>query len=243
MSEAQARCLIRARKKVPRPFRAVQVQHADTPGVWRRATIRILQGDTEIGSYERNYGSFGARTFEPFEMDGRWYALYSRDYTATRIMSLPDCRDIGGEEQASNGFCPVEFFAPRYRVVPQQWGTETVNVWYFEASADAPEPVDVSEAAGWRSLDLAFVAGCIWGDDGTWKLQTIDLREAVKGRIVRDARFGHLEIAGDLPLATAVQLSRYEPRSLRATIFRQEDRDIATGKRIDPYDDDVLLEG
>ena len=78
--------------------------------------IQIFQLDADgseqlIGQYENSY-TFFERTFMPFEKDGRWFALYSRDYTATRIMELPSCRDLGGEEGASEGFCPVEYFVP-----------------------------------------------------------------------------------------------------------------------------------
>ena len=52
------------------------------------------------------------RTFYPFQLGGRWLALYSRHYTATRLMALPSCADLGGEEPADAGFCPVDFYVP-----------------------------------------------------------------------------------------------------------------------------------
>jgi hypothetical protein len=74
------------------------------PGVMNSSLVAILDGDIEIGSYERNYPSFAETTFEPFELRGEWYALYSPNYTSTRLMKLPECRDIGGEEPHSHGF-------------------------------------------------------------------------------------------------------------------------------------------
>jgi len=47
------------------------------PGVSASSLIKILDGETEVGSYERNYPNFGEQTFEPFELNGAWYALYS----------------------------------------------------------------------------------------------------------------------------------------------------------------------
>jgi hypothetical protein len=41
-------------------------------------------------------------------------ALYSPSYTATRILALPECVDLGGEEPGNYGFCPVELFVPTY---------------------------------------------------------------------------------------------------------------------------------
>ena len=67
------------------------------------------QNDIKIGEYERNYYCM-YDTFFPFEQNGKEYALYSLDYTATRVMELPSCKDICGEEGDSIGFCPVEFY-------------------------------------------------------------------------------------------------------------------------------------
>jgi hypothetical protein len=39
----------------------------------------------------------------PFMQDGRWFALYTPDYAATRIMELPSCKDLG-TEAPSHGF-------------------------------------------------------------------------------------------------------------------------------------------
>ncbi len=69
-------------------------------------------GEKQIGEYDRNYSCFGEQTFCPFKSGEQWYALYSKDYTATRVMSLPDCADVCGEEPNSYGFCPVEIYVP-----------------------------------------------------------------------------------------------------------------------------------
>jgi len=77
----------------------------------------VSDTDVQIGEYQRNYSTL-YRTFHPFQMTGnsrstpKWYALYSKDYTSTRIMSLPDCKDIGGEERDQWGFCPTDFWVP-----------------------------------------------------------------------------------------------------------------------------------
>ena len=228
-----------------RPFWAKQEDRERIPGHWRVATVHIFQGETEIGQYERNYPSFGEETFEPFERNGNWYALYSRDYTATRLMSLPDCRDLGGEEPASDGFCPVEFFVPRYRIYSTKHKDGRVSEsWYFETKAEALKDEDTplwkTKLGEWQSLEMGFVAGCVWGDDSSWKLEALDLSLADRGILRRDSRFGHLEIAAGLPLASAVQLHRHLPGSLRATILREESRDIESGKRIDPYTDEMI---
>lgn len=229
-----------------RRFRAEVVETSGRSGAWQSVMINVFDGDADIGRYERNYPSFGAETFEPFELDGAWYALYSSDYTATRVMSLPDCKDLGGEEPAPNDFCPIELYVPRYRKIKytvRATGEEKEN-WSFEARAEKfTMPEDDDRSYGWTigpwlSLPTGFVAGCIWGDDYTWKVQVFDLSEAAKGKIVRSDRFGHVELADKLSLADSLDFDRHMPDwELRATVIRRERRDVATGKLIDPYDE------
>lgn len=229
-----------------RRFRVEVVEKPYQPGVWGSTAVNIFDGDTWIGSYERNYPGFGAETFEPFEIDGAWYALYSNDYTATRVMSLPDCKDLGGEEPASNGFCPVELYVPRYRkaTYTNHATGELKEKWSFEARAEAfklPEDneYDYGWSIGpWLSLTTGFVAGCVWADDSTWKVQVFDLSDAAKGKIVRTERFGHIELADGISLADSIDFDRHMPDwELRATIIRRERRDVATGELINPYDE------
>jgi len=219
-----------------RPFHAHERVHERDSSSWNVATIRIFRGKEQVGAYERNYPSFGKETFEPFERNGKWYALYSPDYTCTRVMTLPDCRDIGGEEPHSNGFCPVELYVPRYRVTRYQRSDKSVSEsWAFESNAETAR-----DAVGpWQALDTAFVSGCFWGDDSSWKLQAFDLSGVEEGIICRDERFGYLAITDGFPLAAALRFEKFESNPLRAYIARQETRDIATGKRVHHYTEEL----
>jgi hypothetical protein len=144
---------------------------------WTQLHVEILRDGVVIGSYERNYGLMD--TFHPFVgSDGGLYALYSRNYTATRVMSLPDCRDLGGEEPSSHGFCPVEFFVPY----------------------DPARGIDGS---------IGFVAGCVWGDDSSWKVQFLDLSRVADGVVAREERFGYLELEDGVSLADAIDLGEW----------------------------------
>ncbi len=229
-----------------RPFFARAEDVETSPGVWGKQTVRVFENGIEVGIYDRNYPDFGETTFEPFEVDGKWFALYSSDYTCTRIMTLPRCEDIGGEEPASVGFCPVEFYVPRYRhfKLTDRVTGRVMEKWQFESKAEEDDEglkkyFDVS-VSSWKSLNVGFISGCIWGDDSSWKLETLDLSRAQEGIIERTARFGHFEIAAGFPLVAAVQLHRDWPNPLRAKLFRQESRDLATGKRVDPYTDELI---
>lgn len=73
--------------------------------------VMILRDGEEIGRYERNYPSL-FRTFYPFLLRGQELALYSRNYSCTRLMKLPECEDLGGEDPARGGFCPTGYFVP-----------------------------------------------------------------------------------------------------------------------------------
>lgn len=94
--------------------------------------VDVLDGGEVCGRFERNYWSAGPETFAPFMVCDRWFALYSPDYTATRVMSLPDCRDLGGEEPDACGFCPVELWVPAYRTL-----TRTMEVRRMTGDGEA----------------------------------------------------------------------------------------------------------
>jgi hypothetical protein len=229
-------------KKVRR-FQAKATQEPNPKG-WAYSSVTILDTDVEIGRYKRNYPRFSEETFEPFELNGEWYAIYSRDYTSTRVMKLPECVDLGGEEPASHGFCPVELFVPRYRKVTMTQIATGRVIERLAFESDGEERPDEPALDGfasvygpWRSLDIGFVAGCLWGDDSTWKLEVIDLSQAAEGIVSRSARFGHLQL-GKMPLVEVVLLDSHPPDwELRATIIRQERRDVRIGTLIDPYDE------
>ncbi len=175
----------------------------------RGKRIGVYQIDGErkklIGEYERDYLSF-FDTFFHFQQNGRDFALYSPQCTVTRIMSLPSCKDIGGEEPNSNGFCPVDYFVPALK-----------SGEYYP---------------------FGFVAGCVWGDDSSWKIQYLDLTEAEKGAIKRDARFGYIMLSDNQRLKDAVNMYDYgwdeEDESknyIRINVMQTFD--LTTGKKIE----------
>src|ERR1700709_407141 len=219
-----------------RPYHVHVEDVESAPNTWKTAIVHIFRGETKIGSYDRNYPGFGEATFEPFELDGKWFALYSPDYTCTRVMALPECRDIGGEEPHGTGFCPMDLFVPRYRKVVSTYHSDGApnEVCDFESQAEVHKNLTDEKktvaVAPWQCLDIAFVAGCIWGDDSSKKLQVFDLSKASEGILTGRERCAHAEIALGLPLAAAVQLSKWDEQPFRCTLLREEARDIVTGK-------------
>jgi hypothetical protein len=149
------------------------------------------------------------QTFCAFSKAGTDYALYSPHYTGTRLMELPSCRDLGGEDPSPDGFCPVEYFVP---IDPD--------------SGDA--------------LDVGFVAGCVWGDDTSWKIQALDLSGAPDGKVARDARFGYVELPDKVGLPDAISVNPCHPAAECAGFYVELKAvlrfELGTGKPIMSYD-------
>jgi hypothetical protein len=195
----------------------VQAEEVESgSGPWNRLIVSVLKNGEKIGEYERNYRTL-FQTFFPFERNGRHLALVSPDYTATSVMALdePGCPVIGGEDPSPNGFCPVEFYVPRFqkRRYTDRHGPVTESVDYERLDAAGSHEVI---ADGYMSI--GFVSGCIWADDSSWKLECLDLSEADKGIIKRDNRFGYLELPDSMRLPQAVQVE--EDDRIRITSTR-----------------------
>lgn len=132
------------------------------PGCWDVLNVKILKQNQQIGFYQRNYPSF-YQTFYPFEQDGKEYALYSKDYTGTRVMTLPDCVDICGEERDGYGFCPAEYYVPKES--KGKYGFIAGTVWG-------------DDSGGWKLqyLDLSEISkGIFKRDDRFGYLELVDL--------------------------------------------------------------------
>lgn len=125
-------------------------------GYWGYVEVGIFDGDNQIGSYIRNYPGHD-NTFYPFQLNDKWYAIYSKDYMYSRVMELPSCKDIAWEDDKNtkyeNHFCPVEYYVPYLCVMdfkkgevdpypynprhdPDKWavriqGKNGYSMWYY----------------------------------------------------------------------------------------------------------------
>lgn len=162
----------------PAPYYAKVIGEEDYgKGTWNILVVgvfkkKVRDEDVQIGQYTRNYHAL-FDTFFPFQQGEKWYALYSTRYTATRVMSLPDCKDVCGEDPDGFGFCPVEYYVP------------------------------INEPVG-EYANFALIAGCVWGDDSSWKVQHIDLSTLSESRITRSEPFGYIELHSGTKLPEAV---------------------------------------
>ncbi len=195
------------------PFH-VKEEEIDRGGSWPSTRITIFNADgKELGSYERNYHSFGAATFCPFFLHDRWWALYSPVYTGTRVMILPEAEDWCGEEDATTSFVPVDYYVPRYRTARYAEGGTVKDVYIGENAPGWIEPeimgfTDVSEES---YCPFGLVAGCIWGDEATWKVEYLDLARLPEKRFRRENHFGTLHLLDELSLKEAIDMERWRP--------------------------------
>lgn len=236
---------------------------------WQGGNVGVFQieGGKEkwIGEYERNYSSL-FNTFFHFQRNGKDLALYSPDYTVTRIIELPSCKDIGGEEPDSWGFCPTDYFVPTY--IEQETISETKGSMgtnekkIYKTRINNPQEYNLIESVNRHSFtnfntgeecetittfrpltpllysSFGFVAGCVWGDDSTWKIQYLDLSEAENGIVKRDDRFGYIHLPENQSLKDAIDMYDYgwdeedESRNyIRINIM--QNFDLTTGKVVD----------
>ena len=140
-------------------------------------------------------------------------------------MELPGCKDIGGEEPSGGGFCPVEYLVPEIVSFQEEPEPEKPGSFYYR---EVREPSNV-----------AFVAGCIWGDDSSWKIQCFDLSRVAEGIIERDERFGYVAMPKGITLADSVSVRRYpETGAVIVTLAVLQTYDLATGEYqwVDPFD-------
>jgi len=219
------------------------------PGCWNYVRMGIFDGETQIGEYVRHYPNYGESTFCPFiGQDGNWYALYSEDYTATYVMSLPSCKKVAGQNPSGHGFCPTAFYVPRYRIYVCKGNPESSHpslredrcersyesegnwnggTWEEFAQVEKAEDILLWKA-GIHYDERGFVSGCVWGDDSSDKIQCLDLSKVHLGILPLAEDFGYVEMAEGLTLKQAVQISdNYEWVTLSVQAkFRMENNKV-----------------
>ncbi len=169
------------------------------PGCWDGLLVEVFDGGEKVGEYLRDYPSLFS-TFHPFQKGDKCYALYSPGYMYTRVMSLPDCKDIGGENAENTRY--EHHFCPTGNAVP-----------FGEYQFHEPTPEEPNRYVK-RAFDagFGFVCGCIWGDDSSWKIQYLDLSGVTQGIVRRDDRMGYVALLnGADSLAAAINLEEWEP--------------------------------
>jgi len=187
------------------------------PPYWATSVFKVYNTKTnELAfQFDRNYNHMKGKVFYPFKKDNVWYALYSTRYTATRVVNLDTGLDVCGEDPSGFGFCPVEFYVPlirKYKIKLDEPDKDYLD-YTVDAKNDSIESHrkdTILESETYN--DLGFVAGCIWGDDSTWKIEALDLSQ-VPNKITRIQPFGYstLPDANDLKESITI-VPRWEDR-------------------------------
>lgn len=218
------------------PFHIEYEKVPTKPGCWDYTKVYIFNNDIKIGEYTRNYSSF-YDTFYPFQVNEDWFALCSTNYTVSEVYKLtPKFEYWCGETPNPGGFCPVDFYVPRYRKTKQQYTNGLGEHHIFDHIWHEFHDVDVENDEEWHNpivdescfsisdiiyTPFAFVAGCIWGDDSSWKIEFIDLSDIVNKKFNRTNKFGYIELPHNQNLKEAINMRPWEEDSYRFFINTQ----------------------
>jgi len=185
-----------------------KIINREETGYWNHQLVEVFDKKKKIGEYTRNYPTGGNTTFIPFiGEDGNWYALFSPKYVMTRIMKLPSCEDIGGEEYNEYGFCPVHFYQPKVHKIKRADDSK-YEIYLGDQEVKGFKKEDIEKT---KYLPIIFVAGCAWGADSSYGIQAFDIRKAHKGIIKRFNPFGgYTELPSDMELKDAINCD-YDP--------------------------------
>jgi hypothetical protein len=203
------------------------------PGTWDSTKVSIYRDNILIGEYIRNYSNYGFETFYPFQIDNDWYALYSANYTATRVMKLHEDRieDWCGEDAKSSGFCPVEFYVPKYH---QSSYDDEFDIYYVDCDyeyEDLKREIQDWDTVKSEYCNFGFLCGCVWGDDTSWKIRYIDLSKIPDKILSITEKFGYWEMPPDLTLKKCISMDGWEPGHDWIVLTRAEHINLVTDER------------
>lgn len=228
---------IHTKKFYGTPFIITASSVDNGPGVWQSLKVSIYRDENLVGEYIRNYGDFGPMTFFPFKIGEDWYALYSASYTATRVMKIHEDRieDWCGEEASDSGFCPVEYYIPRYNKLVFVNNNESAEIYTVDTEYENIEEF----IAEWKDPDFvetqfcnfAFMCGCVWGDDSSWKLRHIDLARVADKVLTITDKFGYWELPGNMTLRKCINMSGWEPDHPWIELTKMEHINLQTDER------------
>lgn len=191
--------------------------------------VTIFHNDIEVFKYTRDY-STAFKSIFPLVRNGKLLVLVSIDYQYVSILDIETKKIIGEEPlevdedgDKEEGFCPVELYIPYYRniqyistyknedkkwshlcmVVDETCLDENIDKYIKDRVGGERSEYKISDV---MYGDMAFVSGCYWGDDGSWKVQGIKVSEVDKGIIERKEYFGYIELAGNLSLKESIEV-------------------------------------
>lgn len=215
------------------PFSITTETIDNHPGTWNSTKVSIFWKDNLIGAYIRNYSAHSAETFYPFLQDGQWYALYSAQYTALRVMKLHErsIEDWCGQMAMEHGFCPIELYVPKYH----RFGDPESEYYVSDSEVKTDEEFAAeTKDADYRDTtycQFGFISGCVWGDDSSWKIRYIDLSRIADKELSIQEKFGYWEMPENLKLKECVVMNSWEPDHPWIKLTRAEHFNLETNQK------------
>lgn len=199
-------------------------------GYWQSTKISVFNNGIFIGEYIRNFDRYDKETFYPFCIDTQWYALYSANYTCTRVLRLnaDSIEDWCGEEKSSIGFCPTDMYVPSYKI----YGNVDVDDRITDAGLNNEEfkEFHINENAATESGNFlfGFISGCVWGDDSSWKLKYLDLSKIPDKTLVITERFGYFELPHRYTLRQSISsIDYYDQDEIFVSLMQEKQYRLA----------------
>lgn len=200
------------------------------PSLKVRVSKRNDTNDIIVCEYIRNHPTFGTNTFYPFKVNNEWFALYSANYTTTRVMKIFD-NTVVDWCGLDNNFCPTEFYIPCYN----KFIFNTVEVYSVDSTYLSPESfVETQESDNFvesKYCTFGFVSGYTEDDTDNWKLRYIDLSKILEKEINITEKFRYWPLPVNQTLTQCINMSRWEPGHEWIELTRSEHINLITGER------------
>lgn len=168
------------------------------------------------------------------------YPAATEKYVEMTKKYHPESTIAVGDPISGNGFCPAAFYVPDFfdEFKPSDYLTPEGMENDIKSMAEALSYSGDDErrrlgGEEWREEYLwsssgqwGVYAGCVWGDDSSYKLRYVDLSKVSEGIVTTDERFGYVE----LPEGKLKDAINVEAESRRIIVSVPVRFDLETGK-------------
>lgn len=168
------------------------------------------------------------------------YPAATESYVEMVKKHHPESNIAIGDPVPGSGFCPAAFYVPDFLddFKSSDYATAEEMAKDVKSTVDAltysgDDETKQRFAAEWADEYLwsssgqwGVYAGCVWGDDSSYKLRYVDLSKVAEGIVTTDERFGYVE----LPEGKLKDLITLEAESKRIIVSVPVRFDLETGK-------------
>lgn len=174
------------------------------PGCWNWTRVKIYSKfkDEPILEYDRDYDSHtmaknSVRTFQ-YNLGAPIYILYSDTYLSYKVRHMGTDEVVAEIKPESCNHIPVDIYIPTYHSYKfskdEGRGFAMITNGSKNVERDTKDWASSGDQHNMGNLPMAFVAGCVWGDDSSMKLKVLDLRRIKEGVLEFDESIGYHEL-------------------------------------------------